>query len=260
MKKTLLISFIIILNGIVAFGQTTATDFTLTDCSGNSHHLFSELDAGKVIVISFVMPCASCIGPSVSAYNSVQNYSISDPGRVFFYLADDNGTTSCSTLNSWASQNGMPTATVISTTALLMSQYSGNGLGMPKIVVLGGSGHTVFYNENNGANSHDLEAAINLALLSTELKETENEFLNLSVFPNPVKNQATVTYSLKNVQEVTVDIVNILGEKIQTIALAKQTAGNYSVQINTETLSNGVYFVKLNSGDSLVMQKFTVSH
>lgn len=260
MKKSLLIGLTLFLIQVVALGQTTATDFTLTDCAGNSHHLFADLDAGKVIVISFVMPCASCIAPSVSAYDVVQNYAISNPGRVIFYLSDDNGTTSCSSLNTWASQNGMPNATIVSTTALTMSQYNGNGVGMPKIVVLGGNSHTVYYNENDGDNSHNLDAAILQALGTTGVIEDKNTIVNLNVFPSPVKNSATITYTLNQSKEVIIEIFNVLGEKVKTIALEKLTAGKHTAQIDLETFSNGIYFIKLNASAASKIVKFSVAH
>lgn len=260
MKKSLLIGFTLFLMQVVTFGQTTATDFTLTDCAGNSHHLFADLDAGKVIVISFVMPCASCIAPSVSTYDVVQNYAISNPGRVIFYLSDDNGTTSCSSLNTWASQNGMPNATIVSTTALTMSQYNGNGVGMPKIVVLGGSSHTVYYNENDGDNSHNLDGAILQALGTTGIAEGKNAVVNLNVFPSPVKNSATITYSLNQSKEISIEIFNVLGEKVKTIALEKQTTGKHTTQIDLETFSNGIYFIKLNASTASEIVKFSVAH
>lgn len=260
MKKSLLIGFLILLSWAVVFGQTTATDFSLTDCAGNSHNLFADLDAGKVIVISFVMPCFSCIGPSIAASDIVANYSISHPGRVYFYISDDNGTTSCTSLNSWASQNGMSNATIISNPALKMSQYNGNGVGMPKIVVLGGASHTIYYNENNGDNSHNLDAAIIQALGATSLAESENPFVNLSVFPNPVKNSATIVYSLNQTENVSIEVFNILGERVKTTNSEKQTLGKHSVQIDLETFNNGVYFIKLNSSSISKIVKFSLSH
>ena len=55
MKKLLLASSLLLLSGFIAFGQT-AVNFTGNDCAGTSHTLFTELDAGKVIVVTFVMP------------------------------------------------------------------------------------------------------------------------------------------------------------------------------------------------------------
>lgn len=249
-----------LITSIIAFGQSTATDFTLTDCAGDSHTLFDELDAGKVIVISFVMPCNSCIGPSVAAYNSVGNYATSNPGRVLFYLSDDLGTTPCTTLTTWASQNGMDSATVISNAALFMNQYNGNGLGMPKVVVLGGSNHLVCFNDNNGENSHDIDAAIIQALGASGIDKSSAAFVNLKIFPNPVSDEATVTYNLNQSQDVSIEIFNVLGENVKTLSSEEQTDGNHEIQIDFETLSNGFYFIKLMTAKAVKTVKLSVEH
>jgi len=57
MKKQILTFTFLILNTFGLIAQTNATDFTANDCDGVSHHLFSELDNGKVVVIAWVMPC-----------------------------------------------------------------------------------------------------------------------------------------------------------------------------------------------------------
>jgi hypothetical protein len=152
MKKTLLTATAI-LSGMIAFAQT-ATDFTANDCAGSPHNLYSELDAGKVIVISWVMPCGACIGPSVAAYNAAESYASTNPGKVIFYLADDLGNTSCATLTSWGNTNSMPNAIKFSSTSVNQTGYG--TAGMPKIVVLGGASHTVFYNQNSGVTTGDV--------------------------------------------------------------------------------------------------------
>ena len=99
--KKLSIAILTILCSGISFAQTTATDFTTNDCAGVSHTLFSELDAGKIIVAAFVMPCGSCSAPSLAAYNAVQSYAISNPNTVYFYLVDDAANTTCASLTSW---------------------------------------------------------------------------------------------------------------------------------------------------------------
>ncbi|MBL7984152.1 MAG: hypothetical protein JNM91_04100, partial [Flavobacteriales bacterium] len=42
--------------------QTTALDFTANDCDGMSHNLFTELEAGDVVIIELVMMgCQPCV-------------------------------------------------------------------------------------------------------------------------------------------------------------------------------------------------------
>ena len=72
MKKIL---FIIAALFISIFGSAqVAPNFTATDCNGTSIDLYSQLDAGKVIVICWVMPCSSCIPASKTSYNVVQSF------------------------------------------------------------------------------------------------------------------------------------------------------------------------------------------
>jgi hypothetical protein len=260
MKKILLTGSLLLLSGIMAMAQTiTATDFTVNDCSGTSHHLYAELDAGKVIVVAFVMPCGMCSSPSLSAYNTVQSYATSNPGRVVFYLADDVGNTSCNSLNNWASNSGMGNATKFSSSSVNMGDYGNPG--MPKIIVLGGPDHTVYYNQNDGVNTTDLKAAIVQGINATA-GITENAIVKskTTIFPNPVTANALVSYSLTKSNDVNLDIYNLLGEKIKAITVEKQTTGKHDVEINVESFESGVYFIKLNTGEASETIRFTVAH
>ena len=89
MLKSFICLFVIFSFCEKIIAQTTATDFHVADCDGNSHHLFSELDSGKVVVIVWVMPCGPCATYALNAYAAVQTYSSSHPNRVLFYLVDD---------------------------------------------------------------------------------------------------------------------------------------------------------------------------
>ena len=89
MKKTLMIILVILTTLGFAYAQTTATDFTANDCNGIPHSLFDELDNGKVIVITWVMPCVPCATFAGYASDAVQYFATTHPGMVKNYLADD---------------------------------------------------------------------------------------------------------------------------------------------------------------------------
>ncbi len=55
MRKSILLS-LSILFAVAIFSQEYATDFTVEDCDGVTHNLFSILDEGKVVVMVWVMP------------------------------------------------------------------------------------------------------------------------------------------------------------------------------------------------------------
>ncbi len=258
MKKGILIAAFGLIF-IQSFTAQTATNFNCNDCSGTNHDLFTELNSGKVVVIAFVMPCASCIGPSLSAYNEAQNYSSSNPGQVLFYCADDFANTSCASLTTWCNANGLGNATKFSNTAVVETPYGAGG--MPKILVFGGLNHTVFYNQN-GMDVLAFNTAINnaLAAAAVGVKEYSVDNFQLSLFPNPVTDKKpVVSYQLKRNEEVSIDIYNTLGDLVKSVQKEELSAGNHEQQINLTALSTGTYFIKLKAGDKTDFIKFIIS-
>ncbi len=256
-KKNLLLLFLLI-NGLWAYAQT-ATNFIGTDCSGASHNLFSEMDAGKVIVVSFVMPCGACAAPSQAAQTKVQSYATSHPGKVVFYVVDDNGGTNCTTLSSWATTNGLTSATVFSNSAFKQADYPGSSTAMPKVVVMGGSNHHVFFYEDNSLNATNLQTAINSALATTSVQKVNSDDLGLSIFPNPAKDNISLNYSLTGSADVVIDVYNIIGAKVLSLSRPNQGPGSHNEQIAfNNKLSSGIYFVKVNTDGSSATLKFVV--
>ncbi len=138
-----------------------APDFTALDCDGISHNLYAELNAKKIIVIIWVMPCSSCVTEPLNASSIVQSYSTNYPGRVVFYMVDDYANTNCVGMQGWASFYGITNCTMFSDAAINMADYGVPG--MPKTVVIGGFNHQVYFNKNES--TVGLGAAIDQALI-----------------------------------------------------------------------------------------------
>ena len=169
----------LILAGVTSVSVAqTAVNFTCNDCAATSHDLYTELNAGKVIVLCWVMPCGACTGPALTTYNVVQSYQANNPNTVFMYLCDDYGNTTCASLNSWANNIGVTNTIRFSNSAIDMMDYGSTG--MPKIVVVGGSNHTVYYNSNNTVDATNLQNAINSALLATGINEPGSSISTLN--------------------------------------------------------------------------------
>lgn len=249
MKPILLFSALL----ITAFSQaqvTTATDFNVNDCAGSNHHLFADLDAGKVVVISFVMPCSMCIGPSLTAYNIVQSYATSQPGRVEFFVSDDQGNTPCSTLSGWCTNNNIgPNLSCFVDPAVNEADYG--SIAMPKIVVLGGANHHVYFLADDAAagNSANLQNAIDAALIANGISTPTNQ---VSVLSNDNGNSISVTLNNK---ATSFELINNVGA-----VSMKQTISNSAFTIDVSQLANGIYFLKINTGGSFINQKIVVMH
>ncbi len=255
MKKILLslLANFLLIGGI--FSQTYATDFNATDCDGNAHHLFSELDNGKVVVIAWVMPCNPCVPDPLNAYTIVQGYASTNPGKVLFYLADDYANTTCQSLATWAGNFGMGSCIKFSDAAVNMGDYGQPG--MPKLVVLGGDQHKVYYNENSS--SQGITAAIDQAIAESPTAiNTLNKGLSISTYPNPVNNTLNIDFNPVFHASLQLEIFNLLGARVYSDKIFNNQ-NKETLQIDVNGLENGAYFLKIHDGATSGVVKFSVS-
>ena len=81
------------------------------------------------------------------------------------------------------------------------------------------------------------------------------EFYLVHNYPNPFNASTKISYELAQTGEITIDIYDILGRKVETLINRTQPAGKYSLVWNALGLPSGVYFYKLQAGDFSVSQK-----
>lgn len=67
----------------------------------------------------------------------------------------------------------------------------------------------------------------------------------ISCYPNPFNPVTTIKYELAKPSEVTIDIYDILGRKVESLKPGLQQAGSRSITWDAGGLPSGVYFAKL---------------
>lgn len=221
--------------------QTTATDFTVADCSGVTHNLFSKLDGGTIVVGVFVMPCVGCISPAIDVQNVTASYAATHPGRVEMMLIDDDGLTDCPTLMSWRNANGIHLMPTISNLAVVQSQYG--TLGMPKIVVLGGTDHKIYGNQNDVVDIGALYSQIDAALgLTTGVVDAKERIAKLKVYPNPAEKNTTLSFHAEASSNATVRVVDLHGRS-HLSRVIDAVKGENSVKLDLTGIAPGIYSV-----------------
>ncbi len=78
------------------------------------------------------------------------------------------------------------------------------------------------------------------------------------VYPNPIKNITTISYTIYSNEHVFLSLVDMMGRKIQTIVNENKAPGTYKATINVEQLAKGVYIVKLISGKNVSVQEVVI--
>ena len=82
--------------------------------------------------------------------------------------------------------------------------------------------------------------------------------VELSSYPNPVREQGTIKYGLPEAKEVTLRIYDILGRRVATLASGQKEAGRHTAHLDAEQLSSGVYFGRLRAGEQTLTEKIVV--
>lgn len=75
------------------------------------------------------------------------------------------------------------------------------------------------------------------------------EYVLLQNYPNPFSASAgqstTILFSLQKTSKITLEVYNLLGKKISTLADARADAGSYEVRFDAVGLESGVYLYQL---------------
>lgn len=80
----------------------------------------------------------------------------------------------------------------------------------------------------------------------------------IAVAPNPVTSSAIVTYSTTQLPVTHLQVIDVSGRFVQTLAEGSSEAGEHSVVFDTVGLAPGVYFVRLTAGSQVVTARVVV--
>lgn len=98
----------------------------------------------------------------------------------------------------------------------------------------------------------------------TRVEFTNAEENNSSLFflsqnlPNPFNPSTTITFSIPESGNVSVEIFNVTGQKVKTLVNGFMSAGEHSVKWDANGFSAGVYFYKVKSGKFERTMKMTL--
>jgi len=77
-------------------------------------------------------------------------------------------------------------------------------------------------------------------------------------YPNPFNPVTKIDYSLAENSNVSIVLYDMTGKEVKTLVKSVQSAGYYTIQINANDLSSGIYFYKMianANGNNIVMTK-----
>lgn len=80
----------------------------------------------------------------------------------------------------------------------------------------------------------------------------------VNAYPSPMMNEGTLVFTLNQSADVTIEMVNALGQIVKSEDLKMLDSGEHKYAIDATNLTNGVYLVNLKVDNSVITKKITV--
>jgi hypothetical protein len=77
-------------------------------------------------------------------------------------------------------------------------------------------------------------------------------------YPNPFNPVTTIHFELEEAGMTMIDIFDITGRHVRTLANTNMSAGSYDLRFDASALSSGVYFYRMTSGDFTAVKKMSL--
>lgn len=82
---------------------------------------------------------------------------------------------------------------------------------------------------------------------------------NVKVYPNPVEDQLNLTYQVSKEANVTIKIMDVLGNEVVTLLSQRQSAGEKISSFDISSrLTSGFYFIRFIVGKETVVKRISV--
>ena len=127
-----------------------------------------------------------------------------------------------------------------------------------------GTGPVTFYGTFNCGNGNSVATGTFVYPATLVIPESSDDGINtiesgqtsFSIFPNPVKGQVNITYTLKEQSKVEIVLSSTDGKKISTLANSMVNSGNHTQCLSLPSdINPGIYFIVLITNGQSTLQK-----
>jgi PKD repeat protein len=176
--------------------------------------------------------------PSTASSEKLQVYSSTNCGQTWSLRYSKTGS-ALATVSTTNTSSFVPTSTQWRTESVSISSLLSQSNVWFKFV---------FTSDPNGSTNNIYIDDINIGSQSVGIHEQAFDFINFNVYPNPTKGNFKTEFELIESDNVLIQFVDLLGKVQHELKLDNLNAGSHEFDIQVPTdLSNGIYFLKLNT-------------
>lgn len=119
-------------------------------------------------------------------------------------------------------------------------------IGQPVVTLTTGSPlrvHPGFWTTRTAAKVTDIEYPEPAEVLTLQLAQN---------YPNPFTDETIISFALPEASDVALEVYDALGRRIETLVNKTMVSGNHRVVFNASHLPGGIYFYRLQTGETLL--------
>lgn len=136
-------------------------------------------------------------------------------------------------------------------------RLGGNGEGMNKPQDFSIVAFVSYYNADT--KQREVLNAKEVSLLGISgINESKILASDVTIYPNPVNGTATVKFNLKSTSNVSVEIYNALGQKVNTLRNGSLGTGEHNLIFDASQYENGIYFLNITTNEGRTAKRFVV--
>lgn len=94
---------------------------------------------------------------------------------------------------------------------------------------------------------------------NTGISETLKKDMAFNVYPNPMSEVAYAQFELKQSEDVTVEVMDLIGRSVKTVQQGTMPAGIHSLPISKANLTPGIYLVNVTTAKGSFSHKLVVN-
>jgi len=80
----------------------------------------------------------------------------------------------------------------------------------------------------------------------------------VNIYPNPTSGSFQMEFFLNRTSDIKISLLNLSGQVIQILDKRRQLAGHHTTFFDAKDLTPGVYFCKLETGQSAFVKKIII--
>jgi hypothetical protein len=97
------------------------------------------------------------------------------------------------------------------------------------------------------------------AQLTVGLEDHLAEKMSLHIYPNPITELATLKYTVRQLSDVELSVVDLTGRMVLSLDAGERAAGEYVILLPGNRLESGAYLILFRAGGSILMKKILIT-